>query len=122
MEIMTWHLFERACQFLKIKIMDYGVDSIYGVPRGGMVVAVELSHLLSLPIVEKPKKTTLIVDDICDSGKTLEKYCRKNYITAVLYYNKNAIIRPTMWALTKHEFVKFPWETNDSAKIDYTCQ
>ena len=119
MEVMTWKMFDEACRFLTVKLQTFNPDSIYGIPRGGMVVAVRLSHLTGLPVVPKPDKKTLVVDDICDSGITLKKFDDKNYITATLYFNENAVCKPTIWALKKTQFVVFPWETNGSAKIDY---
>jgi hypothetical protein len=35
------------------------VDSIYGIPRGGLIPAVMLSHKLGLPMVETIGKNTL---------------------------------------------------------------
>lgn len=47
--------------------------SIAGIPRGGLIPAVILSHKLGLPLIPLTEANfnTLVVDDICDSGKTL---------------------------------------------------
>ena len=39
-------------------------DSIYGIPRGGLIPAVMLSHKLNLPMVETIGKNTLIIDEV----------------------------------------------------------
>ncbi|MFT4261204.1 MAG: phosphoribosyltransferase [Candidatus Woesearchaeota archaeon] len=46
------------------------VKDIFGIPRGGLIAAVILSHKLDLPLTNKITKQTLVVDEICDSGKT----------------------------------------------------
>ena len=63
--------------------------------------------------------TLLIVDDICDSGKTLEEV-QLHYeqqgnkvLTATLYYKKEAVMSPSyhVWTLEKDSpWVVFPWE------------
>ena len=54
----------------KIHTDSPNIDSIYGIPRGGLIPAVLLSHKLGLPLVQKPKSNSLVVDDISDSGNT----------------------------------------------------
>lgn len=54
-------------------------SSVYGVPRGGVPLAIALG----LPLVQTPDKDTLIVDDLIDSGSTLSQF--PNNDTAVLY-------------------------------------
>ena len=46
------------------------IDSVMGLPRGGMIPAVLISHELNLPFVLHPGKNTLVVDDINDTGAT----------------------------------------------------
>jgi len=63
-------LIEEVCK----KIDSKKYTSIHGLPRGGLIPAVILSHKLKIPYTEKVTKGTLIVDDIIDSGNTLKKY------------------------------------------------
>ena len=127
-EFISWEQYEKAVQDLASKIQndefwhDGTLKEVYGIPRGGLVVAVSLSHKLNLPLTQAPGKVeeTLIVDDICDSGKTFKRY--ENYKTAVLVYHENKLTKPTFWARPYHgRFVVFPWETESTAKIDYDC-
>lgn len=62
--------------------------NIYGIPRGGVLVALELSKHLGLPVADAPGPDTLIVDDLIDSGRTLEAY--PNHDTAVIYRKVNS--------------------------------
>ena len=58
-------------------------------------------------------KTTYIIDDICDSGKTL-LYLRKKYPLANNYVliNKNPDIKPDFAPITEPSdlWINFPWE------------
>ena len=39
-------------------------DSVYGIPRGGLIPAVIISHKLKLPLVQTIGRNTLVVDDM----------------------------------------------------------
>jgi hypoxanthine phosphoribosyltransferase len=58
----------------KILTNDLKFKNIYGLQRGGLIPAVMLSHQLGIPMAKGDiGPDTLIVDDICDSGETLDK-------------------------------------------------
>ena len=54
------------------ELKSRGYKNIYAIPRGGLIFAVLLSHRLNIPITHELKETTLVVDDICDTGETLK--------------------------------------------------
>ena len=75
-ERYSWKQFEDDCETLAVWARGKKFKSIFGIPRGGLVLAVKLSHLLDIPLVlnrEDITGHTLIVDDIADSGGTLER-------------------------------------------------
>lgn len=123
-------------------------DCIIGLKRGGLVPAVYFSHALetpmyvadvthslskgdnlgwhdgALPTIE-PGKNILIVDDILDSGYTVEE-CAKHYLgtcnvdIAVLVTKPSALLKceqltPNVYHAMEipddSPFVYFPWET-----------
>ena len=45
--------------------------NIYGIPRGGLIPSVLISHKFNIPISLVIESNTLIIDDICDSGETM---------------------------------------------------
>lgn len=97
---------------VKLKYNDQ-FDNIYGVPRGGLVIAVYLSHLLDLPVVDSIRDgRTLIVDDIADTGKTLVELDKFKYSKiATLYYHEQSMIYPDIWVYLKTDkWIQFPWE------------
>ena len=97
------------------------IDSIYGIPRGGLIPAVILSHKLGLPMVDIIGRNTLVVDDISDSGVTLSKM--PGQFTAVLFHKPHtSCFTPNVWSRLHEgdEWLVFPWEEFDSpAKQDY---
>lgn len=116
---MTWENFEYCVHKLAdvIKQSKVKISNIYGTPRGGLVVATRLSHLLGLPLVVETWRTdsnTLWVDDIVDTGKTLE-HVHENWVIAVLFWNTEAAFQPEFYALTKpkNSWIVFPWEIKD---------
>lgn len=76
----------------QIKKKERCYKSIYPIPRGGYFTAIELSRLLNTPIeCDKANidHTTLVVDDICDSGKTIKEF--DGYDTAVAFVKERSL-------------------------------
>lgn len=83
-------IFEKSIQSLAFQIVNSAkYNSIYGIPRGGIYVAIALSQYLHIPMIIKKEVTnkTLIVDDIIDSGATRNRYPNNDF--ACLYSGKN---------------------------------
>lgn len=108
--------FERDARYLAACIKKEGIlqelDSIFGIPRGGIVPARRLSELLSIPCVTEREISvrTLIVDDIVDTGRTLRSYLDRyprNH-TVAFWYDLTSTVRPTFFARLK--WIVFPWE------------
>jgi hypoxanthine phosphoribosyltransferase len=128
-EYYEWSDFWYDAQALakRIKKSRKKLTHVYGIPRGGLIPAVCLSHLLDLPLIIDIidiNTRTLLVDDIVDTGKTLQLLRRKlpfkRLSVAALYYEKNAITVPQFWVRKKTKWVIFPWETETSSKYDFT--
>tara|TARA_R110002153_G_scaffold78525_1_gene200979 strand:+ start:870 stop:1262 length:393 start_codon:yes stop_codon:yes gene_type:complete len=122
-EYLTWMYVDRLTDIIasQIKLNFKNVDSIYGIPRGGLIPAVMLSHKLGLPYSDKLTLTSLIVDDISDTGVTLKEF--EGYNTAVLLHKPHTSESvPTIYgeSYQKDDWVVFPWEREDSETIqDY---
>ena len=122
---ISWEEVETLVNILHDNILESGedFDTIYGLPRGGLVPAVMLSHKLGLSYklgYGTDYGNTLVIDDICDSGKTLKSI---NHSTAVLHYKPHtSIIEPTFYACKFEcdDWIVYPWENKDSKAIqDY---
>lgn len=92
-------------------------ESIYAIPRGGLVIGVLLSHRLGIPMIfdrDKTNDATLVVDEICDSGKTLDeihskmKWCD----TAVIHHRRGCKTWPTFFVeeVEQNIHIVYPWE------------
>lgn len=109
-EVMSWKDFDKACRTIAKWATPHHFQDIYGLPRGGLVVAVRLSHLLNLPVVSQPQVKTLVVDDIADTGKTLSEFA-DSYYTATLYCRRSLFPKPSFWVHEKKQrWIVFPWE------------
>ena len=110
---ITWDQFGKMVDELSIKILETNemFDGVYGLPRGGLPLAVSLSHKLDLKLLLYPTKNTLVVDDISDTGKTLASH--KNKKIATLFSTEWTISSPDWFInkkLNKEEWIIFPWE------------
>ena len=52
----TWSEFDNAVEHIASKCMLFEFSGIYGVPRGGLCLAVALSHKLKINLISEPKK------------------------------------------------------------------
>ena len=108
----------------QIKKSNIEISAIKGLQRGGLIPAVMLSHLLDIPMTENKivSSSVLIVDDICDTGKTLKIYKQLNNPIVTIHYKQTAIVEPTFYySLTPQDkWIVYPWEQEDSEAVpDY---
>jgi hypoxanthine phosphoribosyltransferase len=103
-----------------------GIKYLYGVPRGGLIPAVLLSHKLNLPLVTRMgdasrQKHTLIVDDIVDSGRTASLIATKMPMFSLLQREDSIYFADAYHTLIKQGiWVVFPWENPEAShKQDY---
>lgn len=129
--ILDWRFIDDAVDRLctNIKNSEVEFNGVFGLARGGLVPAVMISHRLHIPYMsiesgDKDYEKILVVDDICDSGHTLQKF--KEYagtiFTATIHYKSSASCEPDFWyrLASEHEWIVYPWETEDSEMIqDY---
>ena len=103
----------------QISSSDIKINSVTGLQRGGLIPAVMISHKLNIPYVHSIHPHTLVIDDICDTGETLNSILSAP--TAVLHYKKAAKHKPTFYALeVGDDWIVYPWERRDSESIqDY---
>lgn len=111
---VTWEDIERSVNSLSSRLylmVEFKhIDSVYGVPRGGVIPAIMLSHRLDLEYLNEPKEKTLVIDDIYDTGRTMKSY--KNNYTAALYWREGNIFCPLYYVdeIEKGVWLEFPWE------------
>ena len=119
MKKLKWIDFDRCVLFISKKCKDKNFKGVYGFPRGGLCLAVALSHSLEIPLLEKPTTNCLIVDDIYEKGFTLNKIKDLKGTEAHVWISKT---EPTWWnaykTYNKDEWIIFPWEKSNKAFIE----
>ena len=120
----SWEEIDECMEMLSLDIMKSGVNfnKIYGIQRGGLIPAVMLSHILNTPISDIIDSYTLVIDDICDTGETLNFYKELKCPIATIHYKCSAIVEPTFWRelVDDETWIVYPWERTDSNTIaDY---
>jgi len=135
---------------LKLALMSlqdkYLPDVIVGVLRGGYIVARIVADALGIsdigvvevkfykgveeqaerPVITQPLTTeirgrkVLIVDDVVDSGRTLEVVSEQVRLrgasevrTAALYYKPRSIMKPDYLVVETDKWILFPWELGE---------
>ena len=111
------------------------IDVIVGISRGGLLTAVQISHLLQTPMVtvdyssekgagesehvngvpQVTKQRILLVDDLCDTGNTMKELhevyeSRGHEVTSAVVYHKtfaDQLYIPDFWAINISE--NFGW-------------
>jgi hypothetical protein len=58
MHVLTWHDFDRAVASIAERLHGRRFRGVHGLPRGGLVLAVSLSHRLELPLLPDPPPVT----------------------------------------------------------------
>jgi hypoxanthine phosphoribosyltransferase len=145
-EVLTWERFGEATRTLATAVHadGYEPDIVLAVARGGLLPAGAISYLLGvknvftmnvefytgvnqrlampvmlppvLNVVDIKGARVLVVDDIADTGRTLQlvmEFCRdhvEDARCAVLYAKPGAIVRcDYVWASTD-TWITFPWD------------
>ena len=115
----TWSEFDKSVEQIASKCNDLKFSGIYGVPRGGLCLAVALSHKLKINLISKPIKNSLIVDDVYETGITLNNF---KDIEGAMFFVLFSKIKPTWWNSVfiseKSEWIVFPWENKLNLQND----
>ncbi len=135
------------CQAQKIHLAPYKPDVIVAVARGGLIPARILADLLEAPqlttiqiefyvdiartrqepvlkqalTIQVSGKNILLVDDIADTGKSLQlaKTCLQNQgakeiKTATLYFKPQSNTKPDFYEKQTGSWVIFPWDAKET--------
>ena len=144
-ENLTWEVFGEASRYLSQQIVDSGwfPDLIVGVARGGLIPAgaigyaigvkamgainvefyTDIGQTLDEPVILSPQldtdslkgKKVLVVDDVADSGKTLDlvvnllKETADDVRSAVIYTKPKTIFEPDFSWKKTDQWINFAW-------------
>ena len=114
-KFITWSEFDKSVDYIADQYKKQKLSGIYGVPRGGLCLAVALSHKLNVQLIEKPLKSSLIVDDVYETGMTLSNFKDIEGVNFFVLVSKK---KPIWWASVnlsfKEEWIVFPWENKEN--------
>lgn len=111
--------------------LGHNIQYVAGIPRGGLIPAIMISHKFGLKFLDYSyvqnlpqitKEQVLVVDDISDSGETLKEAVTLGFKTATLAVRKGTDTFPNLSGsyITSDEWLVFPWESPNSKSIqDY---
>ena len=119
MRILSWNEFNSCIKLITDACQDKQFYGVYGFPRGGLCLAVALSHSINIPLLEEIKPGCLVVDDVYETGKTLNKVLEVPNTTTFVWYSK---VQPQWWNAIEithpDEWLVFPWENRARAEED----
>lgn len=136
--VLNWNWYEKQIHDYFPKIKNLGIKYVIGIGKGGLIPAVHLANLLDVPLgiihyssyegkkkkdgllhgsilqLEYRHQLTLLVDDIQDTGKTIEE-CEK-FLEKEIGFKK--IAKCVMidkndkqdLKIYKANWITFPWE------------
>ena len=134
--------FKRDINSLIKAVKPFEAQAIIGIARGGLTLSHCMAEGLDIrevqtirtELYDKEQKRSaitifdncefchvskvLVVDDIADSGETLqevmrylkEKYPKIEFVSATLFYKKTSIYKPHFWINEADAWIEFFWE------------
>ena len=115
----TWSEFDKSVEYIAYKCKNLDFSGIYGIPRGGLCLAVALSHKLKIKMISEPIKNSLIVDDVYETGITLNTF---KDIEGAMFFVLFSKMKPSWWNSVhlskKNEWIVFPWENTLNLQSD----
>lgn len=104
--------------FQRLAEIDESKNIVYGIPKGGMIASAFLQYA---KITHDPAKATIILDDISDSGKTMDIY-RSRYPDKLCYALIDRNMDEEDFIRFKDFWIIFPWERDHPGEQDDTIQ
>ncbi|MCK9455188.1 MAG: phosphoribosyltransferase family protein [Sulfurimonas sp.] len=142
MKYYSYEDFKTDTTFLIDRVRDAKFEAIVAVARGGLTLSHAMAEGLDIRQVQSIRtelydktikrgrlnifdtchlegvKKVLVVDDIADSGDTLEavmEYLEKKYediefVSCTLFYKKTSLYEPHFWINEADDWIDFFWE------------
>jgi hypoxanthine phosphoribosyltransferase len=115
---LTWNDFDKAVNSIS-NYFNGTPKYIYGQPRGGLCLAVAISHKMKLPLVSQFTHDALWIDDVVETGKTfLEAYDSNYNMYFASWFAKEDKMIYAPEQLNDNEWLVFPWEDKANAERD----
>ena len=111
MRLLSWNEFNICVNTITDLCVKKKFSGVYGFPRGGLCLAVAISHSLRIPLLNKLEPNSLVVDDVYETGQTLSQVKEIPNVTAFVWLSK---VEVDWWNAVEicdaDEWLVFPWE------------
>ena len=129
----SWEWLDKTVMELGEQVLSSNQEIKYvtGVPRGGLIPSVMLSHYMNkqyksysdaMELTTPERQKVLVIDDISDTGETLLTAEKFGFVTATLTVRYSTIFFPDYYIhnIEDERWLVFPCEREDSKAIqDY---
>ena len=124
-KVLDWNDYHRYIDLLVNKINTQKYKHVAGLDPDDMMIAVHISHSLSIPVItdinlltilmdfSNNSKQVLVVSNVVQTGnsfKGIMETTKCQFDTAVLFKDKNSKFNPTYFVEIPEERVYFPWQ------------
>jgi hypoxanthine phosphoribosyltransferase len=128
---LSWKWVDAQINKIGDKLDGKKLEFVAGIPRGGLIPAVMISHAFGIKYISYSsakalpgdlRSKTLIVDDISDTGETLADAEKLGFITATLSIRVGTKTLPYFYGelINDDRWLVFPWEKLNSIPMqDY---
>jgi len=128
---LSWKWVDEQINKIGDKLEGLDLEFVAGIPRGGLIPAVMISHAFGIKYISYSsakmlpgdlRKKTLVVDDISDTGVTIAEADKLKFITATLCLRQGTKTVPYFSGehINDDRWLVFPWEKLDAIPMqDY---
>ena len=128
---LSWKWVDEQINKIGDKLEGLDLEFVSGIPRGGLVPAVMMSHAYGIKYISYSsakmlpldlRKKTIVIDDISDTGLTMSEADKMKFITSSLCtrIGTKTLPRLTGEVISGKQWLVFPWESLDSIPVqDY---
>ena len=128
---LSWKWVDEQINKIGDKLEGIDLEFVSGIPRGGLVPAVMMSHAYGIKYISYSsakmlpldlRKKTIVIDDISDTGLTMSEADKLKFITSSLCtrIGTKTLPRLTGEIISGKQWLVFPWESLDSIPVqDY---
>tara|TARA_R110000823_G_scaffold303201_1_gene424530 strand:- start:127 stop:549 length:423 start_codon:yes stop_codon:yes gene_type:complete len=128
---LSWKWVDEQINTIGDKLEGLNLEFVAGIPRGGLIPAVMMSHAFGIKYISYSsakmlpgdlRKKTLVVGDISDTGVTIAEADKLKFITATLCLRIGTKTVPYFSGehINDDRWLVFPWEKLDAVPMqDY---
>ena len=118
---LSWKWVDEQINKIGDKLEGLNLEFVSGIPRGGLIPAVMMSHAFNIKYISyssakmlplELREKTLVIDDISDTGITLEEANDLKFILASLCIRSGTKTVPRFIGeiISDDRWLVFPWE------------